>query len=327
MAADDRINGARNIRVLNSLRTFRNSVGSKDKNDYFKFSLSGRSSFKLSLDKLQDNVNVSLIQEGQVLASSKRLGKKPEAIASTLEAGTYHIRVYRQSGESKYRLKLSAALLSSETLPPGTLPSTSRRFLSTGDARVGSITPTTGVFSATSGSGTQFTDLASSPTGDLFGITFSSLYKIDPNTGASTLVGGLGTFGMNALGFAPSGVLYAAGGSRFYTVNPATGDATLVADIPTFTSSGDLVYDAASGRLLATSINGSTDTLFSIGVNGDAQVIGDVGFSNIWGLFFDNGTLYGYTSDQKQIAINPTTGAGTFDRTITGASGSVLGAT
>jgi len=49
MAADDRLSGARKLGVLNGVRIFGNSVGSRDKNDYYAFTLTGRSSFNLLL--------------------------------------------------------------------------------------------------------------------------------------------------------------------------------------------------------------------------------------------------------------------------------------
>jgi len=111
MAADDRLQGARNVGVLDGVRTVRDSVGLKDKNDYYAFTLNGRSSFNLLLNKLRNNVDVSLIQGRKVLFNSKKGGRKPETIAATLEAGTYYIRVYPRGGASKYQLKLSSSKL------------------------------------------------------------------------------------------------------------------------------------------------------------------------------------------------------------------------
>lgn len=326
MAADDRLSGARNLGVLNGERIFKNSVNSRDKNDYYAFTVTGRSSFNLLLNQLQNNVDVSLIQNGRVISNSSRGSRKPEAIAATLEPGTYNVRVYRKRGESKYQLRLKTTLL-----PVPTLPQTSRRFLgllsSTNSFTVGSIDPTNGNFSTLPNSNIPITDIASDANNNLFGITFNSLYRIDSNTGTFSLVGNLGVFNMNGLGFSPSGDLYATGGSNFYSVDLATGKSSLVANIPGFISSGDLTYDATSGRFLATSKNSATDTLFSIGLAGDSQLIGNIGFSDVWGLFFNNGVLYGYTSDQRQIVINPTTGVGTFNQFVTGVPGLIGGAT
>jgi hypothetical protein len=108
MAADDRLSGARNLGTLNGVRTFRDSVGLKDKNDHYTFTLNGRSRFNLLLSKLQNNVDVSLIQGRKVLLNSKKVGKRSGAIAATLEAGTYYLRVYTKGRGSRYQLKLNA---------------------------------------------------------------------------------------------------------------------------------------------------------------------------------------------------------------------------
>jgi hypothetical protein len=107
-AADDRPNGARSLGTLNGTKKFRDSVGINEKFDYYSFSVSGRSSFNLKLDKLKNNVDVALIQNGQTVARSTRGGKKPEAIAATLEAGTYFVKITQRSGNSRYRLSLNA---------------------------------------------------------------------------------------------------------------------------------------------------------------------------------------------------------------------------
>jgi len=88
-AADDRQSGDRNIGTLSGSKKFRGAVGVGDKADFYSFTLSGRSSFNLSLNKLKNNVDVFLQQGKQVIARSTKGGKKPEAISTTLEAGTY----------------------------------------------------------------------------------------------------------------------------------------------------------------------------------------------------------------------------------------------
>jgi Bacterial pre-peptidase C-terminal domain len=106
--SDNNQNGARPIGQLSGSRVFRGSVGIRDKVDFYSFTLSGRSSFNLALDKLQNNVNVELIQGKKTLFKSAKGGRKSEAIDATLEAGTYFIRISQKSGSSKYRLDLKA---------------------------------------------------------------------------------------------------------------------------------------------------------------------------------------------------------------------------
>jgi hypothetical protein len=319
MAKDNNFAKARNVGALAGLKTFRDSVGRKDKDDYYTFTLNRRSNFSLNLSQLKDNVDVVLIRDGQTILKSARPKKKSEAIATTLSAGTYYVRVYPGRNDSKYRLRLGASPV---------FPTFASRLLSTTAPEIGSVDPTTGAFSPLADTSTAYTDIASSPSGDLFGVSSDSLYQVDPATGGSSRVGSLGTFvNMNSLAFTPSNNLYAAGGSGFYSINTATGAASLVANIPGFNSSGDLLYDDASGRFFATSNSAAKDSLYSIGLNGDATLIGNVGFDNVWGLAIANGTLYGYTSNRLQIIINPTTGVGTFDRAVTGTVNQIYGAT
>ena len=125
--SDNRLSGARNIGTFNGKKVFKGSVGLKDKVDYYSFQLSGRSSFNLLLNNLQSNVNISLLQGKNVLARSAKGGKKPEAINTTLEAGTYYLRVDQKSGNSKYKLTLNSTSLSE--LNPNPNP-TSRKLVS-----------------------------------------------------------------------------------------------------------------------------------------------------------------------------------------------------
>ena len=344
MPQDNSFAKARNVGALSGLTVFRDSVGRKDKNDFYTFTLNRSSSFSLNLSQLKADVNVALIQGDQTILKSARAGNKSEAIATTLSAGTYHIRVYPGRNDSKYRLKLSASPIVSAidsplpnpspsevgSDPPPIVPVFTSRLLSTSTSEIGTIDPTTGVFSPLANASISYNDIAFAPNGDLFGVSFNSLYKVDPATGNSSWIGSLGTStNLKSLAFTSSGNLYAAGNSEFYSINTNTGAASLVANISGFKSSGDLLYDDASGRFLATSDAPYPikDSLYSIGLSGDATVIGDVGFNSVWGLAVANGTLYGYTSNRLQIIINPTTGVGKFDRVVTGTTSQIYGAT
>lgn len=199
-------------------------------------------------------------------------------------------------------------------------------FLSTSTGQVGTVDSATGTFNPLA-SDVTFTDLAVSNDNNLFGITFSELFSIDSSTGSSSLIGNLGIYTMNALAFANDNQLYGAGGSGFYSINPATGAASQIADISGFFSSGDLVFDPVNDRFLGTSLRDSSDTLFSIELDGTATELGSIGFANVYGLSFENGILLGYTANREQIAIDVATGSGTLNQTVTGVNGQIWGAT
>ena len=154
--------------------------------------------------------------------------------------------------------------------------------------------------------------------GQLFGTSPSDLDRFNTATNSSTLIGRLGR-SINGLGFATNGNLYGTGDNNFYQINTTTGAATQVGgNIANFNSAGDIVFNPSTNQFLATSLSPNNSTLFSIGLNGSASTIGNIGFGNIFGIFFEGGQLFGYTDDRRQVKINLATGAGTFDRNITG---------
>lgn len=163
-----------------------------------------------------------------------------------------------------------------------------------------------------------FFDVALDNNGGLWGATTRSLYKIDPIQKTTTLVGS-GNLG-NALGFATNNRLYGAGGNRFFEVNTTTGASTLISQISGFVSSGDIVFDATRNLFWATSAaNPSSDSLWQIALDGTARLVGNTGFSALYGLAFsDNGSLFGYTVDARQVALNLDTGLGTVVRRLSG---------
>ncbi len=339
--SDNTAANARNIGTLNGSRKFRGAVGRTDKVDFYSFTLSGRSSFNLSLNKLKNNVDVFLLQGNRVVGRSTRGGKKSEAIATSLEAGTYFVRVNQKSGNSKYQLTLNAAPSSgANPNPPG-----SRRLVSIGLQptvplpKYGFIDLSTGVFSDLplnnpfdQGSLVDMAGLGN----DIYGVdVLSSLYKYDSNAGVSTRIGSLGGFPNSefvflSLGFGANGTLYTIGTSTrtqvtgLYTVDLVAGGKTnLVANLPGVVSVGDIAFDAASNRFFASgsSVGTGNSVLYSIGLGGEVRSIGDMGLANVGALLFDNGILYGFNSSlsgsQMLLVIDTNTGVARVDKMVT----------
>ena len=73
-------------------------------------------------------------------------------------------------------------------------------------------------------------------------------------------------------------------------------------------------------------MNPNNSTLYSIALNGAASPIGNIGFGNVYGTFFEGGQLFGYTDNRRQIKIDLASGVGTFDRDITGTTLTIGGA-
>lgn len=198
-------------------------------------------------------------------------------------------------------------------------------FLNTSSGQVGTIDTSTGVFTPLA-NGPTFRDIALTETNQLFGITFTQLYEIDTNANNFSLIGNLNSASLNGLGFDNNGNLYGTGSNGFYQIDTSTGMASLVSNLSGFLSAGDIVFNPDTNEFLGTSRIPNSGTLFSIALDGTTTEIGNIGFSNVWGLFFENGDLFGYTADGQQILLDLATGAGTLDNNVTGISGNIFGA-
>lgn len=89
-----------------------NSGGTKDRNDYYKFTLTGKENdVSVVVDGLNDNANVQLLDTNgkDVLFKSAEKGKKTETIDAELDKGTYFLRVFPQgSAKTQYGVSISA---------------------------------------------------------------------------------------------------------------------------------------------------------------------------------------------------------------------------
>jgi len=93
--------------------TINANIHNSSDQDYYKFTLTSRSNFTLSLSNIPSGTDydVQLYNSSQtVIASSTNGGNSSEYISATLEAGTYFIRVYPYTGysNSNYRLQITS---------------------------------------------------------------------------------------------------------------------------------------------------------------------------------------------------------------------------
>lgn len=184
--------------------------------------------------------------------------------------------------------------------------------------RLGTVNVVTGAVNVIgSMGGDVITDIAFSPTGQLYGLSFSRLYRIDRSSAAVTLIGTHGIPGGNALVFGTDGTLYGAGASStdLYRLDPTSGAATSLGSVG-YASAGDLAFNAGSLYL-----SSSTDQLVRVTLGGTVggTLVGDFGFSAVFGLATAaNGVLYGVASTDI-FAVNTATGVGTAVRDYRGA--------
>lgn len=145
--------------------------------------------------------------------------------------------------------------------------------------------------------------------------TFSELLKADVTTGQLTKVGNFGASDVNALAVDSSNKLYASGlFGNVYQVDTSTGKATKITELG-YTSSGDLAINAA-GTVYATVVSGGNgDALATMKLSDKkANLIGNTGYNDIYGLDFYNGSLYGRTHSGKILQIDPATAKATLVR-------------
>lgn len=116
------LNKARRIDIQDKTVNLSDFIGKRDPNDYYKFSLLGRSKLSLSIKGMKDgNADLQLLNSsGKVLESSRSSGTQNESIKTNLGVGTYYIRVYRGSGDTNYELTASAPIIAVRPKPdPG----------------------------------------------------------------------------------------------------------------------------------------------------------------------------------------------------------------
>jgi hypothetical protein len=181
----------------------------------------------------------------------------------------------------------------------------------------------------------KLTDVALDPSGQMYGVDYDRLYKVDKETGALTVVGSLYANGQlppiaqgaNALAFNPvGGALYLASinNSYIFSVNTGTGLATPIAPVEAeegqaWYSSGDLAF--YNNELFWTATHdpnnpASTNSLISLSVpdilptdnRGVIQLVDSTPLTKVWGLAVDDGKLYGVSGANTLIYefVHPT---------------------
>jgi hypothetical protein len=181
-----------------------------------------------------------------------------------------------------------------------------------------------GNFGWPNGASDQMTDLAIDKNGVMIGVSFGSVYKVDPTTAQTTLLssGLAGTF--NGLSFVPASMLGMTGddvlvGTRnddgvVSRIDPMTGAVSQVGDMGSaFQSSGDLVAVDGFGTV-QTTLGAPWDVLVRLAPNSFAatKIGNDTGFGQIWGLGFWKNKIFGFTRTGNFITIDPSTGVGTL---------------
>jgi hypothetical protein len=147
----------------------------------------------------------------------------------------------------------------------------------------------------------------------LYGVSFSQLLRLDPDTAVGTIIGSIGLT-TNGLAVATDGTIYAATtGGELITINPVTGAGTLVGSFGGgLTSSGDLAFD--SNDVLYGALNQAGGVVLARidRATGAATVIGSTGLPTVYGLAFLCCHLFGTTERGELVLISVDSGAATI---------------
>lgn len=178
----------------------------------------------------------------------------------------------------------------------------------------------------------EITDVAEASDGRLFGVSFDTLFLVDPTSAALSAVGSLNvgneTALVNGLTVAPDGTLYASGpAGQLYRVDPTTAKTELVGAFGSdISSSGDIVWGPLGAIYMSDfDFQAQSDTLVSLNpLTAEATPVGPIGFGSVYGLSFNAHFLFGLAATGELLQLDPMTGQATvlhdFDLAWWGAS-------
>ncbi len=182
-----------------------------------------------------------------------------------------------------------------------------------------------GAFQWPSGFDTM-TDIAIDEGGVMIGISYTRVYRVDPETAACTQLSGNLQGMFNGLSFVPAMLAFGLEGpdvlvgaratdGKVFQIDPNTGSATQIGDMgPGFSSSGDIVAVTGFGMVATVPIGTvGQDRLVRLapGTFAATPIGNGTGFEDIWGVGFWGTRVFGFTDQGELSIIDPTTGVGT----------------
>ncbi|GDX83348.1 hypothetical protein LBMAG42_51590 [Deltaproteobacteria bacterium] len=175
---------------------------------------------------------------------------------------------------------------------------------------------TIGVFKDGGVTVSDMTDIAIDLSGHMYGIAYTEVYQINPTTAVVTDLGAIRD-NCNALTFVSDGTLVAACDSGVITIDTTTLKSNKLGGTA-YTSSGDII-GLPDGMLYWSVQGGASDDLVQVNpTNGQSTLLGSIGTSGVYALGYANGALYGFTSANKVIVIDSTTGRTTSTDKLSG---------
>ena len=167
----------------------------------------------------------------------------------------------------------------------------------------------------------QMTDIAIDADRNMIGVSYGRVFSVDKATAECTYLADLsGNF--NGLSFVEGDETTLVGATlagEWFTLDMETGASTLIGTYgDEMASSGDIVYIRDAGAY-ATVKHPDYDTNLLVMVEpstGEAAIIGETGFIEIWGVGYWGGQIFGFTKSGEFILIDAETGAGELVETL-----------
>lgn len=164
-------------------------------------------------------------------------------------------------------------------------------------------------------------DMAVTPSGEIYTISYSAVYRIDQQTGNASHVVDVasGNVGMT---FLPDGTLLAADNAGdVRIIDPVSGDISEIGSFGNgYALAGDLVA-VANGTMYGIADEGPDGTEATSNVlltvdtsNGQATAIGPIGYAGVFGVAVANDQVYAFTRNGEIVEIDPVSGVGTLVR-------------
>ena len=175
------------------------------------------------------------------------------------------------------------------------------------------------------GTAKHITDIAVDKNGAMIGISLDTVYAIDRATAAATWLSTYdsGGSGMTSLSFVPTDLDDPDSDERLvaadfdgvvWEIDAATGEMTAIGNYnesgSDIGSSGDIVAIYDFGIVATVNVEGEEDDYLARidPATWRAEVIGDTGYDDIFGLGFWGGHIYGFTDNKEFVTIDPDTG-------------------
>jgi hypothetical protein len=213
------------------------------------------------------------------------------------------------------------------SVPPSTPVSTRRFVVSETTLYLSDFTATgadipIGAITTANRNPVSVTDIAITPDGKAYVLSFTNLYSLNTATATVTPIGSGTLSTINALASDSAGNLWGASvaDGSLYRIDRNSGSTSLAGRFgANWVSSGDLAFDS-DGTLWA-AVHRTTDTSDTLATvntaTGAATPRGTFMPYGIFGLIFANNTLYGLSySTNSLYVVNTTSGMATFVRTL-----------